>query len=1104
MTHRSFNILSSQQNLEGHRLLEASAGTGKTFAIENYVVRALLESSLTIDQVLVLTFTNAAANDLKSRIRECLETTDRWLRSVDPLSGTSLPPDYLISLLKQNDDKLRLAQQKIRLSLYSFENASIYTLHAFCQKVLAEQGLLDASQSIMPKAEVYRCILDFIRTELDPEWIHPSELKILWKKEETEEIIKQIEKEISKGTTIAELPSFRTVFKEFFDLYQTLGISISAEKVIEDYHALAPSFKYTNNKLKDTYGLALLLEQGPAEENYVKWIYEDYEWTKSFLPANLKKGDSADFSKLHYPHLHSWICEKLVPFVQAHQSIDSIRLRLAGGAQKMLRSYMAKERRFSYDEMLRQMGDAVKEVALGDALRKKYRLAIVDEFQDTDPIQWRILKRLFLTEEHPWDGRLVLVGDPKQSIYAFRQADIYTYLDASEALGEDAFASLDTNYRSHPKLIAALNTLFDQQRLPNLIYLPKSQKSIDCPPVNAGLNPEKLQLLPLNEIGVDVVAAAKKEKDETVFHFIANEILRLHTTHHVPFDAFAVLIKSHVQGQKLADTLREHNIPCTQQKGRSLLQSPAFGALKELLTAILYSRDVKLIKVALGGKILGWSYKQVLELEDPHKLALVLQQFAEWHQLLQTAGFAACFQHILDESGYGELLLKRENGAEFFSHLLQTAELLLEKQGPHHMTADEVLDLFNALEAQEANDESTVAAKSTTTTGVTLITIHSSKGLEYSIVFALGVADKSDKAEPVVVQHLPEERVLKPVSLDSEEYKLQCEEIDAEKMRQLYVAATRAKYKLYLFVNEEDKLPAASKASHMQLYLKPSLGEMQSLEKIKSYFSQLDAGSGNIRFQVITANNHFLKAEEQASGFAPDKFRPIPKVHFPFQPSHIASFTTISSHSSANHLGLPAPQDYQATLMNPHTLPAGAETGTLLHTVFEKLDFNVVNSLPDLEKAITPFLVGHALEPWHQTLTRIVHSTLTTSLGSFRLIDIDLNKCYREAEFLYSAQSPEWMKGVIDLFFSHNGKYYLLDWKSNWLGPDESYYTYEHLQQAMHDNQYFLQAKIYCEALRRYLSLVDSRPFDECFGGVYYLFVRGLPSGQGIFHAPVC
>ena len=221
----------------------------------------------------------------------------------------------------------------------------------------------------------------------------------------------------------------------------------------------------------------------------------------------------------------------------------------------------------------------------------------------------------------------------------------------------------------------------------------------------------------------------------------------------------------------------------------------------------------------------------------------------------------------------------------------------------------------------------------------------------------------------------------------------------------------------------------------------------------------------------------------------------------PGKPLYLHSFTALSKHHYVKNLleeKLPAPHNFLAEEKTPHTLPSSSDTGNLLHTILEEIPFNH----PDVATFVRPYLTKTPYEEWLQPLTTMIENALSVPLDGFSLREIHHNSCFRETEFLYpcegvsalkeSNQPLGYLKGVIDLIFSHDGKYYILDWKSNWLGSSTKEYTQENLARAMNENQYYLQAALYKEAAKRYLRLIDPRPFEEIYGGAFYLFLRGI------------
>jgi exodeoxyribonuclease V beta subunit len=295
--------------------------------------------------------------------------------------------------------------------------------------------------------------------------------------------------------------------------------------------------------------------------------------------------------------------------------------------------------------------------------------------------------------------------------------------------------------------------------------------------------------------------------------------------------------------------------------------------------------------------------------------------------------------------------------------------------------------------------------------------------------------------------------------------------LDAEKMRQLYVVMTRAKQRVYVPVIEAPnvKEAKAGMASPFELYLE-KLGE-----PLESFVSRQP--KEQMTYEVLETAE--MPAHE------PSELRKVPppvQVTIPGKARFIDSFS--SMYSSSADQTLKPPHDFHTEEKTIHTLPAGSETGIILHRLLEKIPFRQYRD----SKEIDPLLViEEAYSEWRPVLAECVYEALHTPLDGFCLADIDSDAVYREVEFLYPT-SNGFTKGVIDLAFSHRGTCYLLDWKSNWLGPDNEAYRPEHLQEVMEHHHYYRQAEIYEEAFERYLNLFD----NARFGGTFYVFLRGM------------
>ncbi len=668
--------------------------------------------------------------------------------------------------------------------------------------------------------------------------------------------------------------------------------------------------------------------------------------------------------------------------------------------------------------------------------------------------------------------------------------------------------------------------MFSETSCPGLITLPKiheilEYKDVKCP---SGAK-EKIFSDSLKSINFCVAEELQAKtfsienlEEKYFLPYLAQEIQGLKKRDGVSYSQFAVLISDRFQGQRVAEYLEKWNIPCMTQRSSSIVESEAFQAFRDLLKGIISPNHESSLKTALGTRLIGWTHEQVRKLEDLEILQDTLTRFYSLRRKLFEDGLSIFFYTLMNESwGNGlktvrEEILMQSGGGEFYQDLMAVIEIVLDEQSRFSLTPIALLKFLDDFKILSQNeDERLKRSLDPTQDAVNILTIHSSKGLEFDIVFALGLIKTSQAPKDLIPIVKDGKRVLAPV-LDKENpgYIEHCKEIDAEKMRQLYVALTRAKYRLYCpvgivpLVKESDQ----GMASPMQLFLarlnQEAAEEEVLYQRIHGYDGSLlrDFVSKNSEDISLTVLNdiHFKidKNELQSAPtlISPSVFTP------PGSPIYIHSFTSLSKHDSGGSSFMGAPRDFNEVEMNPHTLPSGSETGNLLHFILE--NYPIGSSVED---TVRPYVEFSQYREWFATICEIISNVFQTQLfDGFRLADIDPEKCFRETEFMYCYES-HYLKGIIDLVFEHDGKYYIVDWKSNWLGPDSTYYSQENLEIAMKENNYFFQAQLYKEALKKYVKIVDNREFEDVFGGSYYLFLRGLSSDSdqkfGVYKCPI-
>lgn len=1157
---KQFNVLDRHLSIHRPYLLEASAGTGKTFSIQNIVVRLLVESSekqaepLLINQILVMTFTRAATRDLKVRIRSNLEQAVQYLNDwMHETFISSSMPDYLLAVIDEGIDAVRRAKKRLQQALFAFDQAQIFTIHSFCSRMLRQYAIesdmgfhAEGGEKALPPSEVMAVIRDFFHTGLRPESYSVGQLAIILKEDPEQS---KLLRAIQSGYDFIKSPPFSELHGQFCGSMRELkdALGLHAEQMLEDFKAQYGS--YRNYKSGETKAEMLeKIVRFTALFNQDTWSAADFDtllkdglvWVHALDP-DLLKANAPTLENLFYLSLTEQLKIHLEGLIRQAGSFPVLLSRLARDCQELLRRYQREEEKLSPDDLLRKMDWALSHPHFLANIQSAYQAAIIDEFQDTDPLQWKIFSRLFIPENRSWEGYLYLVGDPKQAIYSFRQADIYTYLSAAQALGKQCCFSLDTNYRSQPSLVQALNTLFDIRHAPRLIPLPKMDFHLPYQPVHSSdkIAPQDFQ----DERGAVhfFIADGKAFKKATLhemeskvfFPFIAEEIKALVTKSGLHYRQLAVLVRDRYQALRLAEFFAAHQIPYLSQRGTSLAESPALPALVDAIRAVLHPHDIRIVKAALGGPLIAWTHGDFKSAEQLEEGLILIQKL---RQCLVEHGFSYFFEELLqshwqsDGLAVIERMLRRENGLDFYHDLQQIADIVVDHQyqdwnGPEGIVP--FLDQFYVWETNE--DERVKRFQDPDKDGVKILTLHVSKGLEFDIVFALGLVNRVGAKDELIPVEKEGKLVLAPLIESRSVYRPYFEEMDAEKMRQLYVAMTRAKYRLYLPVALHLAYAdiELGDASPMDLFL-ARLGQ-SSVLSYEEIYQQIRSFNGLSLTQFIeTVGRHHSithsvhQAIEQRKEESKDRresffLEPPKEVSIPGEDLFLTSFSGLARPSVHSLADVALPHNFDNELKTRHTLPAGSDTGFLLHTLFEKLDFQDFQILSRPEEAllfVRPYLQRPAFKPWEQVIASLTFNALKTPLavGEQTFCLADVKHMYKEMPFIFPfdqsfvpeemSVSKGFIKGVIDLIIGYQDKYYIIDWKSNWLGNEQRAYESSHLHAAMSDRQYFLQAELYTEALRRYLSIVESRLFEKCFGGVIYLFLRGLQIGDqtGIYH----
>lgn len=1002
-----FNVHDPALDVSRSFLIEASAGTGKTYSIENIVVRTLLEGKAppSIRELLVVTFTKAAAKDLKTRIKKCLEA-------------------------KKKSTTDETALRRVKQALVEFDQAHVSTIHAFCFKALAENtiGLKKGSESSSAEF-IWEVIERYFRVGLNG--YTPEQLNILLKQNSVTELTREIIKFLGRGLPFAKSLTNEEGFKLLDQALQEIDGDLLA--AVDAYGACYKGFANRDGTAKNRKVFEYLANlQLPP-------LREAAEVLGLLSKENLKVRAKVPEEALE---LFQFLQDRITPLLYQLGSYPALLIRLADECKKKLFAAFEEKDLCDFNYLLHKMERlSLHDEEFKKGLRTQFKRVIIDEFQDTDPVQWKIFEQIFLNAGVP----LILVGDPKQSIYAFRSADIYTYLEAANTL--DSKYVLDTNYRSTPGLIRALNHLFKSAPMP----LPYLKSELSYLPVKPA--PDKQDTTsPSLEFWI-------APQEESLFAYAVKEIFKLQMKR-IPLSEMAFLVSDHRQSDRLFQFFSSCGLPTFQLRGVDFHKAAVLQDLLYLLRALLSPRNIGHVQAALGTCFFGWSFQKCQELKDHEVLAPIVASFYAFHYAWKAYGVGRALQEVFFTYGVEERLAGTPEGRLRYHEAIQILEWLAKKEAIDKLSCEACFDELEALQDFDSGPlESMKLRPLAQKNALPILTLHTSKGLEFEVVFALGVMTKP----PLQGEIVSVRKELQAAKKGSKEY-LEClEENDAEKARQLYVALTRAKSKLYVPVPEK-------------------LGESSPIELLLAKLGDWE------KHCQECADIAIIKIPEERKMPSPMPFPqpllyPPKKVTLSYPERLSVSYSSLAKVAAGESIG--APHDFNPLVFSPHTLPAGAVTGELLHEILEKVPLHLIKE-DSLLPFVNKFTSGTLFAPWSEVLAKMVGDAFQAPyLSSLTEEDV-----FREIEFMYPLENDV-VKGVIDLFFIYKGKYYLLDWKTNWLGIDQEAYHQEALTQAMLHHRYDLQADLYTCAIQKYLEKVDPRPFQEIFGGVIYHFLRG-------------
>ena len=1163
--------------LRGTHLIEASAGTGKTYTIASLYVKLLIETTLRVSEILVVTYTEAATAELRGRIREKVRAALKCF-----VSGEGDDP-FLLDLVQRTESRGQ-AVRRLENALKRFDEASIFTIHGFCQRVLSELAfesrVLFDHELITDQTELlYETVGDFYRMHFTDSM--PRELAhYAMNKSHTFGFFLRLIRQASLDVRIIpDLPepglgpllgAYRESFGRVKRLWKEAGREV-ASLLLND-----PGLNRTRYRTPGVLRLIEDMEEYASSNGTVLPLFKDFEkLTATAVESATKKG----FEPLRHTFFtlcgeHKRICDELTDGMD--RWLAWLRVQLFHHVRTSLPAKKDALGVVHFDDLLLKVRDSLASKSgpiLKENLAERYRAALIDEFQDTDPVQYEIFHTVFS------GATLFLIGDPKQAIYSFRGADIFTYLNASKEVGKGNVHTLEKNWRSEPGLVRAVNSIFDRQG--SFVF-----DEIRFIPVTPGENPLRKVLHdpgtgPLTIWFTDDGSPAgltRHDAEELISRAVAAEISRLISSGVrgeavlgqsgvAPRDV-AVIVRENSQGRLIRDVLAACGIPCVLSSEENIFDTPEALEMEFLLRAVAQPYVEPYVRTALAGSLFGLDASEIDMLgRDDRLLETWVERFRQYHDLWAQAGFMRMFRKLTADEGAGARILRLPRGERIYTNFLHLAEVLNQAYMEHRPGMRGLIKWLNQqrdpsmprVQEHQLRLESDEDA-------VKVITVHKSKGLEFPIVFCPFLWGPSGlRGGAGVSFHDAEQGYRAFLDMGSDrlaEHMTQAErELLAEDMRLVYVALTRAKNRCYLVWGRFNRGESSALSRLFALGDGGAAGGESggtgepdretagaedlplSGDSVRDVLTRVcRSGEGCILVEDLPreAPQRFIRTAIDPARLSCRRF--TGRIDRSWRVSSFSSMVSDSPH------GADAVQDAgvadrdalywtsrldaggeEADAGGVFRLPGGARTGIMLHSVFERLHFQAGEAEIRALVASTLNLHGFASD-WEDTVVGMVKNALTIEIDGVALAGVPNGMTLRELEFylpvrrlskriladifggrnsvprgfpqmleeLRLDETRGFLRGFIDLVFASGGKYYLLDWKSNRLGPDIEHYGQESMEDAMVRNYYVLQYHLYTAALHTYLQKrLGGYSYREHFGGVIYVFLRGVDPAKG-------
>ena len=1181
--------------LRGSQLIEASAGTGKTFTISALYLRLILghggeESGfgreLLPPQILVVTFTDAATKELRDRIRTRLAEAARYFR------GEIDAPDALVEELRDQFAPEQWAACAGRLDIAAqwMDEAAVSTIHGWCQRMLREHAFDSGSLFTQTLETDHSDLLGEVLRDYWRLFCYPMHGDALnWVR-------------ANWSGPAALMPRVRALFgssRQPANAEQTPAQMIEA-CLLERRQALvqlkAPWLQWAQ-ELREIclQGVASKTVDGrKMQARYFEpWFEKLSAWAADEDQEQLDLGTG--FTRLtpdgmaeawkgvapQHPGLDAMPGLKVA--LDALPSPDAAVLQHAAHWVSV-RFEEEKRRRaeMGFDDMLLRLDSALQADGgdrLATLIREQFPVALIDEFQDTDPVQYRIFETIYRIEDNCPDTGLFLIGDPKQAIYAFRGADIYTYLRARQATA-GRLHTLDTNFRSSHAMVKAVNHVFERAELRDsgrgaFLFREGSENPVPFVSVKSQGRKEVLQLdgQPVSALTLWQLPSEQPLSGAVYRQYLAaacaSQIVELLNGGQqgrcgfikdgealrgvLPAD-IAILVRDGKEAQAVRRELSSRGVRSVYLSDKdSVYAAQEAHDVLAWLKACAEPDVERPLRAALACITLDLPLVELERLnQDELAWERRVMQFRGYRETWRKQGVLAMLRRLLHDFELPQALIARPDGERVLTNVLHLSELL--QQAAAELDGEQALirHLAEHLALSGQAGEEQILRLESDEQLVKVVTIHKSKGLEYPLVFlpficsakpvdgsrlplhfhdAAGNAQVSLKPTPELIAQADDERL-------------------AEDLRLLYVALTRARHACWLGVADLKRGNSNRSVLHLCAlgYLLGGGAMLAESAGLQSWLAEVQQGCDALQCEPVPAADaaHFYPPLNQATLLEPlipgrraaenwwiASYSAL-RIGDSLSPAEAPESALAQKLSDDERLDPEAPREVLLSGGDIHRFPRGPNPGTFLHGLLEWAGSEGFKADPEaIKDAVARRCNRRGWQGWIETLSdwlqHLQDEPLRLNNGQPAVVLSELSQYQIEMEFWFASHKVDvvqmdtlvrqhthggaaragaepsllngMFKGFIDLTFEHQGRYYVADYKSNWLGTDDSAYTEQAMTASILDNRYDLQYVLYLLALHRQLKArLPGYDYDQHMGGALYLFLRGTRAqGQGVF-----